>query len=177
MAIRCRSPPDSCLPASPAGVSQPPFQTSDELLALGGSGGGQDLFVIGLRITQADILFQRAVEEKVVLGYKADLSGQLLQGHLAHICAADLYASPSSRPRDGRSAGPPRGLFLRRKGLPETVKLPSGRLEVDAVEHLVLLLSRIRKGHVLQFYPLPCGVCGAAVFSPAPPCRATPLAS
>ena len=62
-----------------------PVQSGQKLLTLGRPGRRQHLLVRGVRLSQADVLLERAVKEEVVLGDEADGLGELFQRHFPDV--------------------------------------------------------------------------------------------
>ncbi len=80
MAMRCFSPPERRLPASPAGVSPcGSFSMNSSHCA---APPRPDLLVRRARIAEADVFKQRTVEEEIILRNKADVFRELRERHI-----------------------------------------------------------------------------------------------
>ena len=79
-------------------------QGGDEVVALGGAGGGFYFRIAGVRRAEADVVGDAAAEQEVVLEDEGDLRHQGFGGEVADVGAADADAAAVGVPKAGDEA-------------------------------------------------------------------------
>ena len=89
-----------------------PRQPGDEVMGVGGTGGGFKLLAGRLGLAEAQIVLDRAVEQIRVLIDDSELGADLIEAELFEIATAEPYGAflrivePEQQPHDRRLAGP-----------------------------------------------------------------------
>ncbi len=91
MAMRCFCPPERLTPRCFDVRVVALGQLHDEVVRLGGFGGGDDLFVAGIRAAVADVVAHRAGEQDGLLGHDPDLRQERVLLDLADIDPVDQH--------------------------------------------------------------------------------------
>ena len=138
MAMRWRWPPESLTPRSPTWASKPrrPCQSSrrlDELERMGAGGGVAHFRIARARPAIADVVADRAVQQRGVLGHHGDMGAQALLRHPGDVLAVDQDAARLDLVEAQQQVD--QGRFAGARVADEADALARRDGEVDAMQH------------------------------------------
>ena len=93
MAMRWRWPPDSCMAVLADRGVVALAESDDEVVGIGGAGGGDDLGVGRARPAEGDVVADRAAEQMHVLAHEGDVATQRAARMRGDVGAVDQDAA------------------------------------------------------------------------------------